>query len=446
MNLRKNIPRRILALLGTVLILITAVILPISATEEETTGNDASNFSITEGNEGTSVYTDLREMVSYTVYPGNINATNREERDGSNYYYDLSLPVGTVVPWEYFSDMRKGSTYLDGKGQPSAIRAVVGHTLGNSYFVDDGTPSQGYQEPDLLSSRKYYSGFEKMYVYTVSASDTYLNYALRQVTPDASFYFIIARTDRNSIGKSNYSGCIEQDYIAFPCTKTGDDYVIGQAYRCYYCLDNINYGSDSSPDYWYIYGHQAVEIVDNRIELWGWQTYNLDGTYTNISDSFYFKLNPSVLGLFQVLDGRTVPYYYLQAIQGYGYDEGYWSGHSEGYDDGLQQGRKNWYQPRYDQGYEDGKNTYYWIGIEDGKEEGYNNGFQDGRSAGITEAVDTGSELRQTIFAIVESPIRLIEQTLDFNFLGFNLASLVKGFISIVLVAAVVFIIFKFVK
>lgn len=446
MNLRKNIPRRILALLGTVLILITAVILPISATEE-TTENDASNFSITEGNWGTSVYTDLREMVNCTVYPDNINTTNIEERDNSNYYYDLSLPVGTVVPWEYFSDMRKGSTYLDGKGQPSAIRAVVGYTLEN---VFDNRELQNAEIYDAkLTSGEYHDGYLNLYVYTVTATDAMLNPLLKEKNPNASFYFLFSLVDRNSIGVYSSSGGNVSfpsyqrayDYIAFPCTKVGDDYVIGQAYK-----SAADFSSEPITGANQRHWHEIAEIKDNRIELWGWQTYNLDGTYTNISDSFYFKLNPSVLGLFQVLDGRTVPYTYLQLIQSYGYDEGYWSGHSEGYDDGLQQGRKNWYQPRYDQGYEDGKNTYYWIGIEDGKEEGYHNGFQDGRSAGITEAVDTGSELRQTIFAIVESPIRLIEQTLDFNFLGFNLASLVKGFISIVLVAAVVFIIFKFIK
>jgi hypothetical protein len=272
-----------------------------------------------------------------------------------------------------------------------------------------------------------------MYVYTVSASDTYLNYALRQVTPDASFYFIIARTDRNSIGKSNYSGCIEQDYIAFPCTKTGDDYVIGQAYRCYYCLDNINYGSDYLPDYWYIYGHQAVEIVDNRIELWGWQTYNLDGTYTNISDSFYFKLNPSVLGLFKVLDGRTVPYYYLQAIQGYGYDEGYSSGHSEGFDDGLQQGRKNWYQPRYDKGYADA-------------EEVHKNDWANGFGAGQNDMAETTQSFKDMVFAIFDAPVTLIDGMLGFEIFGINIAGLVKTIITLAVVSLIVFVILKFAK
>ena len=328
----KKVIKKIVCALSISCVLFTMLAVPISATEE-TTENDASNFSITEGNQGMGVYTDLREMVYYTVYPDDINTTNFEERDGSNYYYELSLPVGTVVPWEYFSDMRAGSTYFDGKGQPSAIRAVVGYTLENVEV--------GNIHSSNMVEGQHFDGFLNLYIFTVSASDTALSSDLRNKNPDASFYFLFSRNERNSVG------AVENSYIAFPCIKTGDDYVIGQAYYCHY-----GHGKNSSG--LNVTWKDIAEIKDNKIELWGWQTYNLDGTYTNISDSFYFKLNPSVLGLFKVLDGRTVPYTYLQAIQSYGYDEGYWSGHSEGFDDGLQQGRKNWYQPRYDKGYSDG--------------------------------------------------------------------------------------------
>ena len=454
----KNKLVKILTVVFCMITLATALVVPISATEEETTENEQSTFSITEGGVGTSVYTDLREMVSYTVYPDNINTTNWEERDGSNYYYELSLPVGTVVPWEYFSDMRAGSSYLDGKGQPSAIRAVVGYTTENyySYYYGNryGTvpPQSSYYEAE---EKSHHNGFLDLYVYTVSATDTALNPILNELNPNASFYFLLSRVNRNSIGlwdegsTISQSSCLYPDletweYLAFPCTKTGDDYVIGQAY-----YSSVEYGSGSNDDLYQGFP-MLYEIKDNKIELWGWQTYNLDGTYTNISDSFYFKLNPSVLGLFNVLDGRTVPYYYLQAIQDYGYEEGYYSGHSDGYDDGLQKGRENWYQPRYDQGYADAKDTYYFLGIEDGYDQGYNEGekygWDSGFGAGQNDMAETTSAFKNMVFAIFDAPVSLIDGMLNFDIFGINMARLVKTIITLAVVALIVFVILKFAK
>lgn len=61
----KNKLVKIISIAMCLLTLAVALVVPISATEE-TTENDVTTFSITEGNQGTGVYTDLREMVNCT--------------------------------------------------------------------------------------------------------------------------------------------------------------------------------------------------------------------------------------------------------------------------------------------------------------------------------------------------------------------------------------------
>lgn len=111
-----------------------------------------------------------------------------------------------------------------------------------------------------------------------------------------------------------------------------------------------------------------------------------------------------------IIDNMTTPFQI-------GYNTGYDKGNSIGYNAGYQSG--------YDKGYNDGK-AY-----------GYNEGFNEGYEQG------TGSDntLVGMIYAIVDAPFKVLKDSMNFNFLGINVADFIFSALTMIIVIKI----FKFV-
>lgn len=111
-----------------------------------------------------------------------------------------------------------------------------------------------------------------------------------------------------------------------------------------------------------------------------------------------------------IIDNMTSPYQI-------GYNTGYDKGNSNGYNTGYQSG--------YDKGYNEGK-AY-----------GYNEGFNEGYEQG------TGSDntLVGMIYAIVDVPFKVLKDSMNFNFLGINVADFIFSALTMIIVIKI----FKFV-
>lgn len=103
----------------------------------------------------------------------------------------------------------------------------------------------------------------------------------------------------------------------------------------------------------------------------------------------------------------------------------YQIGYNTGYDKGNSNGYKTGYQSGYDKGYNEGK-AY-----------GYNEGFNKGYEQG------TGSDntLVGMIYAIVDAPFKVLKDSMNFNFLGINVADFIFSALTMIIVIKI----FKFV-
>lgn len=111
-----------------------------------------------------------------------------------------------------------------------------------------------------------------------------------------------------------------------------------------------------------------------------------------------------------IIDNMTSPFQI-------GYNTGYDKGNSNGYNTGYQSG--------YDKGYNEGK-AY-------GHNEGFNEGYEQG----------TGSDntLVGMIYAIVDAPFKVLKDSMNFNFLGINVADFIFSALTMIIVIKI----FKFV-
>lgn len=107
------------------------------------------------------------------------------------------------------------------------------------------------------------------------------------------------------------------------------------------------------------------------------------------------------------------------------YDQGYQAGYNEGLEEGIDRGEVT--------GYNEGYNTGLW----EGHQNGYNEGYDDGM---------TQMPLIDLVKEIIRSPIELIENSLNFDIFGINLAGAAKAVITCMMIALVVVFVWKAVK
>lgn len=111
-----------------------------------------------------------------------------------------------------------------------------------------------------------------------------------------------------------------------------------------------------------------------------------------------------------IIDNMTSPFQI-------GYNTGYDKGNSSGYNTGYQSG--------YDKGYNEGKAYGY--------NEGFNKGYEQGASGDNT--------LVGMIYAIVDAPFKVLKDSMNFNFLGINVADFIFSALTMIIVIKI----FKFV-
>ena len=104
-------------------------------------------------------------------------------------------------------------------------------------------------------------------------------------------------------------------------------------------------------------------------------------------------------------------------------------------------GVENATQQGYDTGYADG----YYVGGQEAWSDGYAKGYQEGKDRGVTDQANSSKSLKELMFAVVESPIPLVEGMLDFDIFGFNLFNLLRTFITVAVVALIFTFIIKLV-
>lgn len=149
----------------------------------------------------------------------------------------------------------------------------------------------------------------------------------------------------------------------------------------------------------------------------GYYYFNLGDTYrSKVIDYIVFPQlywqgeNDSRNVIPLIIDNMTSPFQI-------GYNTGYDKGNSNGYNTGYQSG--------YDKGYIEGK-AY-----------GYNEGFNKGHEQGA----GSNNTLVGMIYAIVDAPFKVLKDSMNFNFLGINVADFIFSALTMIIVIKI----FKFV-
>lgn len=149
----------------------------------------------------------------------------------------------------------------------------------------------------------------------------------------------------------------------------------------------------------------------------GYYYFNLGDTYrSKVIDYIVFPQlywqgeNDSRNVIPLIIDNMTSPFQI-------GYNTGYDKGNSNGYNTGYQSG--------YDKGYNEGKAYGY--------NEGFNKGYEQGAGGNNT--------LVGMIYAIVDAPFKVLKDSMNFNFLGINVADFIFSALTMIIVIKI----FKFV-
>ncbi len=100
-----------------------------------------------------------------------------------------------------------------------------------------------------------------------------------------------------------------------------------------------------------------------------------------------------------------------------------------GYNTGFDKGNSHGYNTGYQSGYD--------IGYNEGKAYGYNEGF----NKGYEQGAGGNNTLVGMIYAIVDAPFKVLKDSMNFNFLGINVADFIFSALTMIIVIKI----FKFV-
>lgn len=101
-------------------------------------------------------------------------------------------------------------------------------------------------------------------------------------------------------------------------------------------------------------------------------------------------------------------------------------GYNEGYKEGEDSG--------YDKGYEKGDQVGYDRGFEEGDDVGYNRGY----NTGVADAEATSGGFYNLISAVIDAPVKVFTDILDFELLGYNMNKFVVSLLTACLMIAIV--------
>lgn len=133
----------------------------------------------------------------------------------------------------------------------------------------------------------------------------------------------------------------------------------------------------------------------------------------------------------------------------FGYSVGEKAGYDTGYNYGFSQGQNTMSEETYQKGYDKGNSDGYAQGYNVGKNAGdkaqYDKGYDSGYTDGFLEggSTDLDMEMGNLFLSVVDAPVQVIVNTLDFDFLGFNLAQLFKALFTLAICLALFVVIIK---
>lgn len=85
------------------------------------------------------------------------------------------------------------------------------------------------------------------------------------------------------------------------------------------------------------------------------------------------------------------------------------------------------------QGYNDGYHSGFSLGNEQGLSEGYNKGYNKGYNEGYNSGAGGNNTLVGMIYAVIDAPFQVLKDSLNFNFLGVNIADFILSFITLII-------------
>ncbi|MBQ7348166.1 MAG: hypothetical protein IJW55_09420 [Clostridia bacterium] len=215
-----------------------------------------------------------------------------------------------------------------------------------------------------------------------------------------------------------------------------------------------------------------ISVSDRNVSLF--LAYNLSETVTGSDLVYSFK--GFAEGCYGLTDDDYYLTFPDEYACGYstGYENGYYTGeanglgtgYTNGYEAGYADGETDTYLPAYNEGVADGNSIGYENGYTDGydvghtdgeavgEQTGYANGYAEGEKygwdngfgAGQNDMAETQGSFKDMVFAVFDAPVTLIDGMLGFEIFGINLAGLVKTIITMAVVAVIVFAILKFSK
>lgn len=170
----------------------------------------------------------------------------------------------------------------------------------------------------------------------------------------------------------------------------------------------------------------------------------LDGTtfdFTLLGDYVFYNVNN---GYYYFSLGDT---YRSKVIDYIVFPELYWQGENDSRNvipliiDNMTSPFQIGYNTGYDKGNSNGYNTGYRSGYDKGYNEGKAYGYNEGFNKGYEQGAGGNNTLVGMIYAIVDVPFKVLKDSMNFNFLGINVADFIFSALTMIIVIKI----FKFV-
>lgn len=214
------------------------------------------------------------------------------------------------------------------------------------------------------------------------------------LSSDNSFFSL--RGSNHFISNYVYDTWVKFDFLDGPAD------VQRKVFAIYYIDSGFNFNVTH-----FTYGTDSSYYGDTRFRTTLVMFYDNNGK----SFGFQFCYYSNNYDIHNLLDRRT--YYYLPNFSDTDmYNQGYGVGYNNGLTSGEQQGYNNGYN----------------VGYQDGELNGYNNGLNTTNTYSFSNLLT----------AVVEAPVNVFINLLDFNIMGYNLLSLVVGLLSLAVIVVII--------
>ncbi len=257
---------------------------------------------------------------------------------------------------------------------------------------------------------------------TLMSSSVYINLNLLPSLPalpftyssvDNVYTFNYFRISLFASSKNSFYWLVKQVNSVYVASLVADSTIILS-----FSLNNASVSSDYIISYDYIYDltYSVSANISNNIYKYTFLNYYIQNDLSSIQSIQSSFCNN--FALFSLSDFENV-------VSDAYYDSGYSAGQSAG----------------YNSGYSAGQSAGYNSGYSVGQKEGYNSGYSAGHNDGVFDA-NTYSFLG-LFGAVFDAPIKAFQGLLNFDILGFNMASFVTAIISLTIIILILKLVFN---